>query len=324
MTITIRPASTTTLFREYYITPNYVLEDNETYIRRGEIETIYCEDVTQDSKEDYCNSFCGADEMYFAPYTRNDLLYFQWRLPFISKSPTKDEIRDEYVWLDSLYTDNYTAQAELYDLDGTLISDVIENFTDKYGMGIKNKQGYQYLSIDTSKFNNSCFYLKVIFTHPITGEVIEWYSEIFREIICDEETVEIEGIYPTYSQDNEFFGEFEEIEFLQSQNNYKLNFRIPASFELIGHEVNNTLDERSTFSTRSNVTDIYRLRTEKVPEFIANKLTTALAAKELYINGIRLYFTGKISKEFDNGQSWTITIELTTFNNELVFGCANQ
>ena len=277
----------------------------------------------------WCNNLCSQDEAYCQPFVKGDKIYFQY------------------------FNDNtafWKVLPKLFDAvtDEQIASDAY--ITTQTGLD-SNGSSYFNIVIDTTSLPIDCFYMKVflfncevnealydacVLAHVALGEtqeeaefncsieycgegVTEIQSEPFCAIPC-EKTLLIEGVYPGYDCNGNFYGDLQVgTPPVTATNLFKLSFRIPA--ELVKENFGFTTTIVNNTKQKSTQTDAYVLRSLLLPPYVAEMLATAFNAKQLFIDGVEYDSGVEIAKNNDEGQMWIINTQVTKKCSEINFNC---
>lgn len=308
------------------ISVTYTPEDNETYINKLEVRVIDCPTIPLNDSQDFWNcNLCGSDEKYEQPVEDDDTVFIQ--------VPVTNNTFSQY-------------RAYVYDNAGNLIE---EDYPIVSTEIITAENGAKYMNIQLNVANIpvNCFYVKIwafegeidlgdidICTNlkiedgydPNEAEILcfieqaddytEFYSELYRKTndTC-ENTLLLSADYVKFDCQENYYGVGEE----ETDDPHQLSFRIPATLEKIEFNFEETL----VFNKRrsSKQTDTYLLRTQKLPPYVAEQIALAFNSKTFYIDGVEYKRTGKISKNFDEGTMWIISVPVTRSCEEIDFLC---
>lgn len=304
------------------VTPVLVPEDNETYINAVDRQLVTCDDIPLNNTKNFFNcNLCGSDEKYWQPVANGDVVREQL--------PTN--------------TNTYlTFKAFLFDSDDNVLDVAVTmaEFTDAAG------NSYLNLSFNGTDVTVSCFYLKIYafeteinegtLSTCVAGRLpgvsanqatidccitqspdyAEYYSEEYRKIDTDcEDTVIVEGYYPKYDCDGNFYGEAE-----TGTNAHVLKFRIFASLDKTEYNFEETL----VFNTRrlSKQSQVFQFRTPKTPLYMVEKLAKAFNSQYVKIDGVQYKRGIKLAKNFEEGSMWLIDTTVQTDCDEIDFLCS--
>ncbi len=266
----------------YTYTPTLTPESNDSYIVKREFIVVNCDPQPPIGSCDLFNSnLCGNDECYAQPFIAGDILSFQWRF----NSPS-------------------SMSFSLVDADFNPIAYTVPLTT--FGTGTDEKyQTYQWLNIDTALISLSVdyFHVKVVYG----DSNLEWFSEPFERVKCDEQTV---YLVATHNTGRDCFKNYHNNPFSVSANNYfNSQTRIWGTIEKTANQVTKEFSE--DVETSTTVDQVYSLRTSrKVPQYVADKLAEIMAGAVLYIDGEVYTPASSIEKDFEEGKMWIVSTQV--------------
>jgi hypothetical protein len=303
---------------DYIIPVVYSAKDNETFINKRSYLIKECvNNLIPNNLADLWNAnLCGSDECYCQPYVAGDMLYLQYIIDNSNLSNTIIQLVDQAT------------------------GEPIENYSDflsiEQGQD-ENKTTFLNLIINTAGLT-SCFYVKMfLFECEPDEEVLEecintkkaegktqaeaelecWIqlcgegvSEKYSEPYCPSDcynTILIEGYYKDYDCNGNYYGAF----IGGGTNSYKPSVRIPGELFLQNIANERTLVNNKPVAMKTR--DVYRLRSKKVPPYVARQVAVCFAGLNYFINGDEYITPGNIDKNFEEGQMWIID---TTVNKE--------
>jgi hypothetical protein len=294
---------------DYTVNLTFTAEKVETFGKDIELIAMECGFTQENSMDDlFCNNACANDNPYCNPFTDDDKLYFQWSLPMPISSggaPTEGFI------IGAMHS---FILAELIDDNENVLMNLAD-FADTYGVGFdKNHFPFQFLVIDCSKLTTECFHLRLTYGDGYSNKY--WYSEPFCRVQC-EGTILLRGEYTCKDQVGSMYSLFDT--YLQNQNEYVAEIRLRASFEKTGYDITKTIVQNEVMGTTSKAK--FTLMTEKVPEYVADKIAICLAGKRVYIDGIQYECADGFDKELIDSSMWMITATLTEIVTEIPQDC---
>lgn len=198
-----------------------------------------------------------------------------------------------------------------------------------YVGGWENGKTIQAIQIDPSQIPCCQFYFKFELQYAI-GDVRTYYTEPYTKLAGCEKTVKILGDYPktgngAFDCDGKYYGEvpfylgtlFFYQNYIRIYADFKQTKFIPEIVQTTGWNGVN----RSVVS--SNNTTVYRLRSQKVPLYVIEKLKTIYAGRKQIIESKEFIFSGTVENKIsDIGTMWIFENEfneisgcLTQFNN---------
>jgi hypothetical protein len=322
-----QPVNPPLLSFTYAVPIAYTPEDDETYIYRTIIKCLPCQPIPQNDLSSLWNcTRCGNDDNYCTPVEDGDIIYLQ----LLVNNPDV-----------TLYT------IFVYDAAGNIVESGaatnIYNVQDEL-----DGNNYLNINIDASLIDSDCFYFSVYsFECPLSffsgvsecvavrmetfGEsysqashtcllaACDVYNVYFTDMYCKQpcgDTILIEGQYPKYDCDSNFYG----VPYNQSAaTQHKLKFRIPATIELVEYSFTNTIVNNK--KTRSTQGENWLFRTQKIPPYVVQQIAKAFNSKTLLIDGVEYIPSNKLTKNFEEGRMWIVQETLTTQCDEINFTC---
>lgn len=173
---------------------------------------------------------------------------------------------------------------------------------------------YQILTVNTQ-------YVPCIFHisfHFNTGtRIVSYYSEPFQQVSPCQETLVIKGIYPqsgtfAYDCNGNYYGNG--LTPIDEALLYDNIIRIPGTIfnDRIEIQQDNERSYRTSIATASRTTEIYKLRTPNLPNYVIQQIKACMEAQIVLINGIAFEGNFQLSRSNELGCTWLIETELTT------------
>lgn len=312
----------------YAVSVDLTPEDTLTFAAKRNYKIKECNDSLVSNEAGlWCNNLCGQDEAYCNPFVKGDKIYFQY---FADTAFWKvlPKIYDDATGL-IIPSEAYITKELGIDINGNFYLNVILDTTD-LPIDCFSMQTYVFVCEPNELTYDACVLnaislgatpeeaeLECSITVCGSGTSIV-YSEPYCSIPC-ERSILLEGIYPTKDCNGQFYGAFEPNILYSPTNSHKLQIRIPAelikeNFQFVSTVVNNN-------KQKSTQTDVYLLKSVKIPPYVAEKIATCFNAKQLFIDGIEYISGAEVTKNNDFGQMWIINNQLTKKCSEINFTC---
>lgn len=321
------PTPNTSLNFIYVVPVTYTPEDNETYINKIEVKVLQCLPIPANDLSSLWNcERCANDDNYCTPVVDGDLIYLQ--LP----------INDPDVNLYAIYA---------YDAEGNILNSGAA--TNIYQVkDSDNGNNYLNINVDVSLLDSECFYFKVIgvkcpdideaaisvcteqrqiiygenfsqASYTCLTEACPDFNSYFTDMYCKnkcKDTLLLEGDYPGYDCDGNFYGiPFEG----DASQQHKLQIRVPATIELVEYGFTETLLNNQKI--KSQQLESWLFRTQKVPAYVVTQLAKIFNSKSVVIDSETYNKAVKLSKNFEEGKMWIISETLTKSCDEINFTC---
>jgi hypothetical protein len=306
-----------------YIVPvSYTPRSNYTYINKKVYSFKECSILGLNDKSSLWNANrCPNDGCYCQPYLQGDTILLQYNSKQFG--PDVKKIIPELV---DDQTDEPISSADFV---------TYTSGTDANGVTYHN------IAIDTTNLS-ACFYVRLnIFKCTPNAEELtacQIYGgdselECYKTLCgpsattyyitepycklqsCKQNSILIEGSYTTYDCEGKYYGEFTG----GIANTFKPRLRVPGSIEWYDHTTDETLVNR--IRTRARGIDKYRLRTHKIPPFVARQIAMALDSQKILVDDVEYKGGTKMSKDFEEGLSWIISTDLFIECGENNFAC---
>lgn len=170
----------------------------------------------------------------------------------------------------------------------------------------------------------ACFRFKITITYVISGNVYEYYTKPFKRIICNEDTLRLEGQYPAKTIDCEMHMHQNFTWNYNMFSDYKLFARIDADIFEISPTVRKTFNGKC-FAYKSEKQRRFALKSNPLPRWQSDDVENIMMSKVVQINNIQYYNdqSETISKDsdVDTVLNPNIDVILTTCKCENVFSC---
>lgn len=304
-------------------------QDNRTYANKRVYTIKPCENTLIENNLDdlFNNNLCSQDEAYCQPFVTGDKLYLQFR-----------NDRDESV----------VKIVSLIDKETGAIITSTGMITTEDGIG-PDETSYYNVIIDTTNLEQCCFYVRITLffctvdptllanciTTAVDGgatlaqatydcmvelcneeNIEEIFTEPFCRVIC-EDTILIEGYYPKYDCDSNYYGLFDSDYF--PTNSYKCQVRIPGELSKQSYSITETIVNEEKQASKMN--SVYKLLTPKIPPYVANQIANCFNAERLYIDGVEYKRGVVIEKNNDVGNMWIINTDVQRICDTINFLC---
>lgn len=320
------------MIRKYYNLDEPVETDcvecpRTTWIKRFEVTVIDCGTQLHNDLCDLWNSTrCSNDECYCNPFIEGDKIYLQFHLPipltnwfnlFGQPKPigTVAEWNTEYF-------------AALVDENGDIIPafNEISTFASSYGMAVDPTTGkpFVWLVIDTEMLNGLCYFNLIIGDEdfrdvPIIQIENKFYSEPYCCVKCDHPTILVRGTYNKYDAFGHYYGDFVTGSFTGDPNGYIAEIRVYGNIERINNQIEKI--ETDDVPVSSEITPVYLLRTEKLPLYVVDLLTVALAGQQVFIDGVEYESPTSVDKNNEEGSMWLVESQIEQKIDKTNFEC---
>lgn len=263
-----------------------------------------------DPNDCWNNLLCGADDPFYIPYERGDVIPIQFNVP---DNYHADPSILTHGFKDSL-GGNYYVIAELQGADGLPITDNADDLAVSYYVSYIERYGsFQTLFLNTTLLDESleCWRIKFTFLaiDPISMlEVVdlEIWTEYYQPVNPCRESVAITSTYSVTDCFGNYYREFEN--FLGTDNPPYYNFmRLNGEVEFTGDTEDITENDRK-FPIAKDITENYRVTAGIIPPYYAKRLSQVVRGSEVKVEGVT-YQNFEYSK--DNDDSREFYIELT-------------
>lgn len=246
---------------------------------------------------------CGNDQFYVQPVMVTDKIHLQFK--FVNDWDDASGI-SQGVWKDSdiLITDPWLIRAEIVDLQGAMLDDVLENFASEWVSARNNDLiDYQNIVIDVANVttDNKCFAIKII--HKFANGTTEtFYTEPFGILEECQNSFVLEGTFKTrdfasniYTEGNQYVG--------TSNLKHRAISRFMGGYEKAEIKIDKKLND-SGYVTSITKDEIYNYFMTQIPPYEVEKLATILSGIELYVDGVLHQDVSGIKKDNDASRMW--------------------
>ncbi len=321
-----------------YIVPlPSVQESNETLIAKTVIRVLDCSSnlIVNESCYSWNYNHCPGDKEYCNPFIAGDKIYKQFYGP-----------QGKYSTILVQVFNSANNEEIILDYPFLTIEDGID----------ANLIAYKNIIIDTIDFDNiDCFYLRIKAYMCIIEEVEDIndfeacvedlmeqgktetqaiescldgfcdsasidlaYSEPYCKIECEQESLLIEGYYPKYDCNGNYYGAFSEA---QPVNSYKTQIRILGEINPVDNNIEVTfINNNKRKSAQNFVTHNIRGH-EKFPYYVIQKIANIFASRKVFVDEVEYINSIKISKNNEQGKMWILDENITTTCGNVDFSC---
>ena len=170
---------------------------------------------------------------------------------------------------------------------------------------------------------SNCFYF--VFEFYFGGTTITYYSEPFNIPNSCKNTLVIESKYGKFDCNKYWYqglwlgglgNDYIGVPFFFSNK-----IRIPAYIERTSFTISKDVVGRRLNASRSQTTENFKLKTERIPEKLAIYLANILSGEEIYIGNGTFVMDGEITKNNDTGNQWFLEADLKRVNCNVTFSC---
>jgi hypothetical protein len=282
---------------DYIVPIVYVTQDNNTKITKKEIYFKDCsfEDLHPEACSAWGQTKCPADSMYCQPYVKGDIIYNQ----FAYNPETMSEFQITIINMETGLADESVLITEQSGPDG-------------------EKNYFYNFNIDTNYLSDttSCFQIMMSYTED--GEEKTVYSEPYCVIRCEQKSILVEGTYTNKDCNGHYYGLIDGYASI-----YRSLFRVRGEVVKVGFDFEETknVTPSQNYTVKSRTMSRYRVYVEKIPPYVAEQLAQCFGSQNLYIDGVQYEKPSKMSKDFDEGQSWIPLLEVTKACDQIDFTC---
>lgn len=255
-----------------------------------------------------CN-LCGSDKPFFEPFVRGDVLPFQTRFtdnynvdPSILIGGIKSSLGAEFY-----------VMIELQEENGTTITDLADDFCESYYVGYDvNLGSFQTWFVNTALFplNMKCFRLKITYykidqiTLLKTIERVV-FTEYYKEVECNQETVLIQSSYSSFDCFNNYYGTLTNT--LGSLPiPYYNSMRLFGEVEQIGETESTTENDKGTVISKEIISN-YQVVSGLYAPYYARKLSQAVRGNRVTVDNV-VYKNFNFDKNNDGSKMWAIDL----------------
>lgn len=327
------------MYTQQYMVPlPYLAEDNQTLIAKKVIRVLDCSGNLGDA--DLCSmwnfSHCPTDRDYCNPFVTGDIIYLQKKIGSGRFEPSSSSF-------------NYNFPKVIDVATGLPIPNPENYLTIEYGSDNKYNR-YLNIIVDTSGLGDEkCFYITLkAFSCILKGAQLTSFNQCVNDLmlngktlaeaqeICLENycspitafsepyckindcvnTIMLEGQYPVYDCEGNYYGDFNSG---TVPNSFKLQIRTYGEIFRSQFDISETLINNNRRKTK--LISSYQLMTKLVPEYVAVKIAYIFAAKNVFIEGVEYEKTVIIPKNTERGKMWFISATVIRSCDEIDFSC---
>lgn len=305
----------------------YSPTDNETYINKISIKALQCSPLPQNDLSSLWNcTRCGNDDNYATPVEAGDIIYQQLI------------VNDPSVTLYAIF---------VFDTNNNIIESSVA--TNIYQVqDVLDGNNYLNINVNADGINSDCFYFGVYgFKCVIDAAAISicttermkvfgesyslasytcllgacndydiYYTDMYSKQKCGN-TLLIEGSYPAYDCDGNFYG----VPYNQDPSTqHKLQIRVPGTIDISDYTINETILNKK--KVKSQQMTAYLLQTQKIPPYVIEQMAKIFNSQLTTIDGITYEKAVKLTKNFDEGRMWIVSETLVKNCDEINFLCS--
>ena len=310
------------------------IETNNSYIGKKVIRVLDCQNNI--SLNELCGLWnynkCPNDKWYCQQFVTGDIIYKQFITPR-----------------------NYFNYGFIHLIDVATGEDIVSYaspLTYEFGYD-KNDNLFSNIMIDTNLIDETkCFYIKIVnFSCNLRGVILTefndcvsalegegkttseaqetcltnlcpdsmavYYSEPYCKVTC-ENTILVQGEYPNYDCNGNFYGTFTSG---SSTNSFIPQVRLFGTVEPTQFDIEETLINNKRKSAKRMETFLFR--TKRIPYYVAQQLSNIFASKTITIDGVEYLRAINITKNNDEGSMWIVNSTLVQECDEINFTCDN-
>ena len=258
---------------------------------------------------------CPNDREYMQPYIKGETIFMQTHFTMLLME-NNDFITNYYggAWF-----------VDICDLDGNVIMDhTSNNFCFNTGTGadiyINDNGQYvfrysQWFNILTGVITDDHFIIRLGRQYSFDAYPVYYWSEPFRPVRCNEDTVVFEARYPYVDNDDNFYSMPTYLHW-GGQPVYINRYRVPGKMEIDQYIIEKSMIQSRV--TQSKKSPVWIVRTTAVPEYVAEIIARVMAGQDiklyqyndvnLVIDAIPVEGTTAVDKDFDEGSSWYVKL----------------
>jgi hypothetical protein len=189
--------------------------------------------------------------------------------------------------------------------------------------GIKIPLSLIYTDFKLQFPDSNCFYLEFVFDLSGTTEYL--YTEPYEFINNCKDTIVIKSDYTTTDCDGYWYGKYATkfgVDNLFGAFFYYSNeIRIPAYLEKKGFQITKQFVGNYARTTNSQMTENWKLLTNRIPVQVATYIAKVLTGKTIYIGNGQFNAEGNISRNNEVGSQWFLEADITRINCSKSFSC---
>lgn len=255
-----------------------------------------------------CN-LCGADQEFFIPYLRGDIIPFQTN--FADNYNANPAVLN--AGIKSLTAADWYVIIELQDGTGTTVSDLANVFCSAYYVGYDQMFGsIQTWFVNTGLFPISlkCWRLKITYlkinqltTLVETERVL--FTEYYKELICSD-SVSITSSYSAFDCYSNNYNVIENSLGVGTNETYYNFLRLEGEVEFIARNEEVLIQTDRNKVIRKRLTKVYRISTSLIAPFYAKMLDRAFAGKDVFVDNLK-YMNFTFDKSNEASRMWAVT-----------------
>lgn len=310
-------------------------ESNNTIIGKNTIRVLDCSNNVNNNE--LCNlwnfTHCPSDTDYCQPFVKGDIIYKQFFNPRGYFSYSFIHIIDVSTGLEIVTSENPLTIEQGYDKNDNQFTNLIID-TSK----LENIEClYFYIKAFTCKFKepteitafNTCVSnlvesgkttveaQEICLTSICSESIVNVYSEPYCLVKCFN-TVLVEGFYPNYDCNGNFYGTFTSG---STTNSFKPQIRIAGEVTPNQFDVEEVLINKKRKSAK--LLETFLFRSKKLPYYMVQRLANIFASKTVTIDGVEYNGAVNLTKNLEDGEMWAIQTTLTQECDEINFTCDN-
>lgn len=216
------------------------------------------------------------------------------------------------------------------------IDDFVGVYATKLYNGTEEYRNIQQIKLDLQLIYNAgialnpnwdgCFYIKFFFFDSNNNPITELTTEPYKFLECNpEDTILLEGVNSKkdcfgffygdpVSNPNQWLG-------IGTPFQYRNVYRVKGSFELVSFEIEKEFVGNRETTVTSSLSEIWQLRTSRVPSRVARLISSLLSSTIVYVDGIDYVADGSVTKNNDIGSQWFIDAKLKKINCSKTSSC---
>ena len=278
-----------------------------TFSRRAALPIRYpCADLSggfvADINDRWNCNLCDG-KLFYQPFVRGDVLPFQTQFADGFNMPNDTLTAGIYGLLSP--TDFYV-KIELLDGAGVVVTDIVDDFCEKYWVGYSVKTGpIQTWFVNTGLFPSDlkCWSLKITYykidqttTLPVIERII--YSEEFKEVEECQNTTKIESSYANFDCDGNFYQQLDNTLGIGDDAYYN-SVRVFGSVDTVGETSETTINDRNVVISQ-DITKNFKIISSAVPVYYFRLISQAVRGNVITVGGISGYKNFELTEKDDN------------------------
>lgn len=317
---------------DFIIPVTYVPEDNESYINTDVVLMKDCSQVGDPNPE--CDGYnfnrCPNDSAYCQPFLKGDVVKLQYIVNVkkykkifvdvintatgeveysvaVTTQQGSDSTRTNYlnVIIDTNQAifDSLTCWYVKISLYGCLLTD--QATAEDYATCLREKQ---FDGLTLAEAQRECYSEMCEISDFIA-------SEPYCAVRCDEPTLLVQGSYPEYDCNGNYYGLFVG----SLANSYTPTLRIRGVVEPNGYSFQETVNHLKRIKSQQSEQFLFRVKMS--PYYVAQQIAVCFNSAELTIDGLTYTKATKLDKNFDEGSEWIIQEAIFRECSEINFTC---